>query len=95
MAYLVKWIMDPLEYEWFFNVGGNTIMAMTTTVVHTYFHLGRMHKVVEVDIPLAPVVIPEALLSPPLAPWDLLLSTLPDFDMEPMSPGLPSVEILP
>ena len=30
----------------------------------------------------------------PLAPWDFSLSPLPDIKMEPMSPGLPFIEIL-
>ena len=86
MAHPVEWIMNPSEYEWFYDVGANAIMVTTTMVVHTNFHLGHMHEVAEPDIPLAPVVIPEAPLTPPLAPWDLPLSPLLDCEMEPMSP---------
>ena len=68
---------------------------MTITVVHTYFYLGRMHEVAESNILPAPAVIPEALSAQPLAPWDYPLSLLPDIEMEPTSPGLPSVETLP
>ena len=70
-------------------------MATTTTVVHTYIHLGRIHEVVEPDIPLAPAVIPEALLEQPLGPWDFPLSILLEIKMELVSPRLLSVEILP
>ena len=45
MAPLVEWIMDPLEYEWFYNVSANAIVATTTTVVHIYLHFGHMHEV--------------------------------------------------
>ena len=70
-------------------------MAVATAVVHIYFHLGRMHEVVEPDPPLAPAVIFEAPPAQPLALWDLPLSPLPDIKIEPMSPSLPSMEILP
>ena len=62
MAHPVEWIMDPLEHVWSYDKGTNTIMVATTTVVHTYINLGRMHEVAEPDIPLAPTVIPEAPL---------------------------------
>ena len=87
--------MDPPEYEWFYDVGANAIMVTTTTVVHIYFQLGRMHKVVEPNVLLAPAVIPEAPPTQPLAPWDFSLYPLLDIEIEPISPGLPSVEILP
>ena len=53
MAHPVEWIIDPPEYEWFYAAGANVIVVMTTTVLHTYFHLGRMHEVAEPDLPLA------------------------------------------
>ena len=64
-------------------------------VVRTYFNLGCMHKVAEPNFPLIPVVISETLLAPPLAPWDLPLSPLPEFEVELMSPELPLVETQP
>ena len=69
-------------------------MPTTTTVVHTYFYLGRMHGLEEPNVPLALAVIPEARPMPPLAPWDLPLSPLPNIKMKPMSLRLPSVESL-
>ena len=95
MAFLIKWIMDPLEYKWHYNADKEAIMAMTTTVIHTYSYLGRMHGVEEPDISLVPTVILEAPPMPPLAPWDLPRSPFPDIKIEPMSPELPSIEILP
>ena len=60
------------------------------------FHLGRMHEIVAPEPPFAVAAdIPEAPPVPPLAPWDFPLSPLPNVEMEPMSPGLPSMEILP
>ena len=64
-------------------------------VVRTYFNLGRVH---EEAVPIVPPVIPLApenflgvllgqLLGPP--------GSLPNFQMEPMSPRLPSVEDQP
>ena len=70
-------------------------MVTTTTVVHSYFHLSRMHEVVELDPLLAPTVIPEAPPAQLLAPWDFPMSHLRNVEMDPMSPGLPSMEILP
>ena len=70
-------------------------MATTTTVVYTFFYLGGMHGVDELDVPPALVVILEAPPTPPLDPWDVPLSPLPDIEMEPMSLVLPSLEILP
>ena len=87
--------MDPPEHAWYYDVSTNIIMATTTTVVRTYFNLGHMHEVAEPDIPLAPVVILETTPTSPLAPWDLLLSPLLDFELELIYPGLPSVEIQP
>ena len=87
--------MDPPEYEWYYNADEEAIVAMTTIVVHTYFYLGRMHGVEEPDIPPILAVIPEAPLMQPLAPWDFPLSLLSDIGMEPISPGLPSIKILP
>ena len=77
------------------GLGANAIVATTTMVVHTYFHPNHMHEVAKLDIPLAPAVLDEALPTPLVAPWDLPLLPLPNFEMEPMSPRLPSVEILP
>ena len=91
MAHPVEWIMDPLEYEWFYDTDMDAIMVTTTTIVHTYFHLGRIHGLVEPDISPALIVILEAPLAPLLAPWDLSLSPLPNIEMEPISPGLPLV----
>ena len=59
------------------------------------FHLGCMHKVAEPNVPLAPANILEAPPAPPLALWDLPLLPLPNFKMEPISPGLLLVGILP
>ena len=87
--------MDPPEFEWAYNEDAHAIMATTTTVVHTYFHLGCMHEMVEPDPPLAPAVIAEAPPAQPLAPWDFPMSPLPNVEMELMSPSLPSMEILP
>ena len=74
--------MEPPEYAWFHDASTNTIMAMTTTVVRTYIHLGRIHEVAEPDVALAPAVILEALLGRSLGPWDFPLSPLPDIEME-------------
>ena len=94
MAYLVEWIMDPPEHEWEHDMTTNTIVATTTTVVRTYFHLGRVHEGAALDVspvgPLAPRDFPGALLGQPLGRWDFPPKPLPDFSMEPMSPGLPS-----
>ena len=87
--------MDLSGYEWSYDVSTNAIVTMTTTVVHTYFHLGHMHEITEPNVPLAPANTPEALPAPPLALWDLPLSQLTNFKMKPMSLALPSVEILP
>ena len=87
--------MDPLKHAWFYDVSTNIIVATTTTVVRMYMQLSRMHEVAEPDVPLAFVVIPEALLGQPLSPWDFPLSSLLDIDMEPMYPELPSIEIQP
>ena len=87
--------MDPPEPAWSYDTGTNTIVATTTTVVCTYFNLGRMHEMAEPDIPLALVVISETPPAPPLAPWDLPLSPLLDFELELMSFELPSIEIQP
>ena len=68
MVHPVKWIMDPLEYEWTYDAGAQAIVAMTTIVVRIYCHLGRMHEVVELDPPLALTIIPEAPPAQPIAP---------------------------
>ena len=86
--------MDPLEYESFYDVDANSIVAMTTTIVHTYFYLGCMHKVAKPAPPLALAIILEAPLAQPVAPWDFPLSPLPDIEMESVPLGLHSVEIL-
>ena len=86
--------MDPSEYAWEHDENTNTIVAMTTMVVRTYIHLGRIHEEAEPVVP--PIVSPApdnflgALLRQPLGPWDFPLKPLPDFEMEPMSIGLPS-----
>ena len=86
MAHPVEWIIDLLEHVWSYNEGTNTIVATTTTVVHTYINLSCMREVVEPNVPLAIVVIPKAPPSQPLAPWDFPLSPLPDIGIEPMFP---------
>ena len=60
MASLVEWISNPPEYEWYYDATEDAIIATTTMISHTYFYFGRMHEVVELDIPPTPVVIPEA-----------------------------------
>ena len=58
--------MDPPEHKWEHDETTNMIMATTTTVVQTYFHLGRVHEeaapVVPPVVPLAPEDFPGALL---------------------------------
>ena len=68
MEHPVEWIMDPPEYAWSYGGSTKTIMATTTTVVHTYIHLGHIHEVVKPDIPPTHAVIPETLLRQPLGP---------------------------
>ena len=70
--------MDQPKYKWYYDVDEETIVVMTTMVVHTYFQLGHMHGVVESDIPPTSAVIPEARPAKPLAPWDFPLSSLPN-----------------
>ena len=89
MVFSVEWIIDPPEHEWYYDADEDAITTTTTTVVHTFFHLCRMHRVDKLDVPLTPIVIPEAAPAPPQDPWDVLLSPLPDTEMEPMSPRLP------
>ena len=93
MAYPVEWIMDPPEHEWEHDMTTNTIMATTTMVVRTYIHLGRVHEGAAPDVlliaPPAPGDFPGAFLGKPLGPWDFPLEPLPNFLIEPMSPGLP------
>ena len=66
---------------------------MTTTVVQTYINLGRIHEEVEPVVP--PVVpptpdnFPVALPGQPLGQYDFSPEPLLDFEMEPMSLGLP------
>ena len=62
MAYPMEWIMDPPTHEWEHDETTNTIVAMTTTVMRTYFHFGRVHEE-------APLVVPSIV---PLAPEDSL-----------------------
>lgn len=57
MAFLVEWIMDPSEYEWYYDANEKAIMATTTMVVHAHFFLGRMHGLEEPDVPSAPAII--------------------------------------
>ena len=60
--------MDPPKHEWYYDTNEDGIVATTTMVVHTFFYLGQMHGVDELDVPLALVVIPEASPVPPLDP---------------------------
>ena len=91
--------MDQPEYEWELDETTNTIMAMTTTVVRTYIHLGCVHKetapIVPPVVPLAPEDFPRAFLGQPLGLWDFPHEPLPDFQMEPMCLGLPPVKPQP
>ena len=70
MAHPVEWVMDPPEFEWEHDLSTNTIMAMTTTVVRTYVHLGHVQEGVEPNLlpflPPAPAVFPGAYLGQPL-----------------------------
>ena len=83
MVYPVEWVMDPLEHECEHDETTNTIVAMTTTVVRTYFHLGCVHEeaapIVPPVVPPAPEDFSKALLGQPLGPWDFLPEPLPDF----------------
>ena len=83
MAHLVEWTTDPPKYAWEHDENTNMIMAMTTMVVWTYIHLGRINEEVElVVLPVAcpaPDDFPKALLSQPLDPWDFSSELLPDF----------------
>ena len=62
MAYPVEWVMDPPEFEWEHDQSTNTIVAMTTTVVRMYVHLGHVYEGVALDVPPflppAPAVFP-------------------------------------
>ena len=101
MAHLVEWVMDPLEFEWEHNLSTNTIVAMTTTVLRTYVHLGHVHErdIPDVSLfsPPAPTAFLRAFWGQSLGLWDfpseplLIFSSepLPDILMEPMSPRLP------
>ena len=60
--------MDPLVFEWAYDEEVQAIVVMTPTVVHTYFYPGRIDEKVELDVPLAPAVAPEAPLEQPLVP---------------------------
>ena len=60
--------MDLPEYDWYYDAGEEAIVATITTIVHTYFFLGCMHGVEELDLPLVPAVILEAPPTLPLAP---------------------------
>ena len=84
MAHLVEWIVDPPEFEWAYDEDAHAMVATSTMVVHIYFHLSRMHEVVEPDPPLASAIIPKACLAQPLAPWDFPMSPLPNIEMEPI-----------
>ena len=87
--------MDPPKHKWYDGVKGDVIMAMTTTVVHSFFYHGQMHGMDEPYVPPVPVVIPKAQPAPPLDPQDVSLSLLLGIEMEPISPRLSSLEILP
>ena len=95
MAQPVEWIMDPPQCEWSYDEDAQAIVAMTTTVVRTYFYLSRVHEEVELDILLAPAVIPEAPLGQPLGPWNFPPKPLLDIEMEPMSLELLVAELQP
>ena len=60
--------MDPLVFEWAYDEEVQAIVVMTPTVVHTYFYTSRIDEKVELDVPLAPAVAPEAPLEQPLVP---------------------------
>ena len=62
MEHPIEWIMHSPEYKWFYDANMDAIVATTTMVIHTYFHLGHMHGVVEPDISPTLKVIPEAPL---------------------------------
>ena len=66
IAHPVEWSMDPPQCEWTYDEGAQAIVATTTTLVRTYFYLGRMHEGVESDVPPASIDVPEALLRQPL-----------------------------
>ena len=87
--------MDPLVFEWAYDEEAQATVVTTTTIIHTYFYPGRIHEEVEPNILLTSAVVPEAPLGQLLGPWDFPLSPLPNIEIEPMSPGLPSVEPQP
>ena len=84
--------MNPPHCEWSYNENAQAIVAMTTTVVHTYLYPGRMYEGVEADVPLAPADVLVAYLGQPLGPWNFPPEPLLDIEMEPMSPELLAAE---
>ena len=54
----MEWIIDSPEHEWEHDETINAIVATTTMVVRTHFHLGRVH---EEATPVVPPIVPLTL----------------------------------
>ena len=94
MVCLVKFLMDPPNYEWFYDLKHDAIMAMTTITTRIYVYLGCFHDTSFSSALSVLTASPAALPAPSADPVQPQTPPVPP-EFKPVSLGLPSLEPMP